>query len=161
MNKVNFKDLPYRNNVASIVFKKKHFLLVQLVDWPDNFWKFPQGGVHEGETEEEAVCRELIEELGIGNFKIMGKSSYTNRYDWPADSIEKAGFKWKGQLQKFYLVEFSGENSEIRINKKEIQRWKWLNKEELFSHIDHDHKLFVNYRNVIAKVLAEFKDLLG
>ncbi len=157
----NIDCLPYRNNAAAITFNTKgQFLLVQLLGWPADFWKFPQGGVHEGESEEEAILRELSEELGIRDFKIIAKSRHTNRYDWDNDSIRKAGFKWRGQFQKFFLVEISGICNEIKIDEKEIQNWRWVDREHIFESIDHDHKLFENYRNVIESVLDEFKDLL-
>lgn len=62
MTNINVNKLPYRDNISCIVFKDDMFLLVQLNDWPKDFWKFPQGGIEQGETEEEAVIRELIEE---------------------------------------------------------------------------------------------------
>lgn len=156
MTKTDIKSLPYRDNVAGIVFKEERFLLVQLKGWPENFWKFPQGGMNEGESEEEAVARELAEELGTGSFKVIAKSNCTNKYDWPLDSIEKAGFRWRGQFQRFFLVEFLGEEDEIEFDKNEIQNFKWVKKEEIFGHIEHDHQLFKNYRKAIEKVLAEF-----
>jgi putative (di)nucleoside polyphosphate hydrolase len=154
---IDVVNLPYRDNVASVVFKGNKFLLVQLKGWPENFWKFPQGGMNVGEQEEGAVLRELSEELGTTNFKIIGKSVYTNKYDWPIDSIEKAGFRWKGQFQRFFVVEFLGDESEVNFDRNEIQACKWVKKDEIFGHIDHDHKLFVNYKNTIEKVLSEFE----
>jgi putative (di)nucleoside polyphosphate hydrolase len=153
---VKIEELPYRDNVASIVFKGNKFLLVQLKGWPDNFWKFPQGGMLEGETEEATVTRELLEELGSKNFKIIGKSVQTNKYEWPLDSIEKAGFRWRGQFQRFFLVEFLGEDKEILLDRVELQNFQWVTKDKILTMIDHDHPLFVNYRKVIEKVLTEF-----
>lgn len=151
----NIHKLPYRDNVSCLVFKKDRFLLVQLNDWPKNFWKFPQGGVKEGETEEKAVTRELIEELGTDKFRIVAKSSYVHRFNWDRDSVEKAGFRWKGQKQKLYLVEFLGTNKDIKINTDEVQDYKWVKKEELTKHFCHGHKLFADYDLVIKKVLKE------
>jgi 8-oxo-dGTP pyrophosphatase MutT (NUDIX family) len=45
--KDTYKTLPYRDNVACIVFKGDEFLLVQLHLWEPNWWKFPQGGINE------------------------------------------------------------------------------------------------------------------
>jgi putative (di)nucleoside polyphosphate hydrolase len=127
------------------------FLLVQLKNWPKNFWKFPQGGIKQGETEKQAVIRELTEELGTSKFKIVAKSPYTHKYDWGRDSVEKAGFRWRGQKQRFYLVEFLGENKDIKINTKEIQNYRWVRRSELARHFHHKHKLFANYNLVIQK----------
>lgn len=153
------ENLPYRNNISCIVFKDKRFLLVQLTGWPKDWWKFPQGGVKEGESEKTAVQRELKEELGSQNFRIVATSSHTHQYNWSVDSIKKAGYRWRGQIQKFFLVEFLGNEEEIEINRKETQQYKWVELKDLFRNIDHDHPLFANYKNTIEKVLREFKML--
>lgn len=156
---VKIEELPYRDNVAGIVFKGDKFLLVQLKGWPENFWKFPQGGMHENEAEEAAVKRELFEELGVKNFKIIGKSVHTNKYDWPLDSIEKAGFRWRGQFQRFFLVEFLGEEKDIIPDKVELQDYQWVAKDKISVMIDHNHPLFTNYKKVIEEVLTEFSKI--
>lgn len=150
--------LPYRDNVSGIVFKGKKFLLVQMTDWAENWWKFPQGGIDEDESGEEAVLRELKEELGTDKFKILGKSKHTNKYDWPEEFLKVINYRWPGQIQKFYLVEFTGEDKDIKVNEKEIRRYKWVTKRELKRYIDHDHQFFAGYREAIEKVLSEFKD---
>lgn len=160
-NKTDKDKLPYRDNVSCVVFKNDKFLLVQLKGWPKEYWKFPQGGVHEGEMEEDTAKRELKEELGTDKFKIVGKSIHTNLYNWDNRSIELAGCRWKGQNQRFYLIEFLGEEKDIKINKKEIQNHKWATRDELPVHIDHDVVYFSNYKASIDKVLKEFEDILG
>ena len=55
-------NLPYRKNVSAIVFKDSEFLIVQNLGYKKNEWKFPSGGVEKGETEEQALLRELKEE---------------------------------------------------------------------------------------------------
>lgn len=153
------KKLPYRNNVSCIVFKGSQFLLVQLVGWPRSWWKFPQGGMEKGESEKTAAQRELKEELGTQSFRIVGTSSHAHQYDWPEDSIKRAGYRWRGQIQRFVLAEHTGSNEEIGINKEEIQDYKWVDPEELFKSIDHDSPLFTNYKDTVEKVLREFKML--
>lgn len=147
--------MPYRDNISCVVFKDDMFLLVQLNDWPKNFWKFPQGGVRQGESEKKAVIRELTEELGTDEFRIVAKSPFVHKYDWDRDSVEKAGFQWRGQKQKFYLVEFLGEDKDIKINTKEIQNYRWARRSELAKHFCHKHKLFVNYNLMIKKTLEK------
>jgi putative (di)nucleoside polyphosphate hydrolase len=154
-NKIKIKKLPLRNNVAAVIFKDDKFLLIQREDWLSGYWKFPQGGVEEGENEEEALKRELFEEIGTDKFKIIGKSKTTNSYDWDDYSIEKAEFKWRGQFQKFYLVEFLGENKDLKLS-NEIKFYKWAKKNDLKLLIDHDKKNYKNYYFSIKKVLKEF-----
>ncbi len=152
-----YHHLPYRKNVSCIVFKNNKFLLVQLHGWPDNFWKFPQGGISTNELEKTAARRELIEELGTDKFKFIRKSIYKNKYDWTDDAVKLAGKRWRGQIQKFFLVEYLGDNKDIKINKNEVSRYKWVGIDNLYSHIDHDDNNFRNYKQTIDKILQEFK----
>lgn len=153
----DISKLPYRSNVACVIFKKDKFLIVHHPYWPSNFWKFPQGGVDGNEIKEIAAKRELQEELGTDKFKVIDKSKFTNQYDWSDDSLEKAGYRWRGQIQTFYLVEFLGNDQDIVVNQEEIDNFRWVDKEELFTLIDHDDKNFTNYKDTIAKILNEFK----
>lgn len=161
MDKFNKKNLPYRDNISCIVYKKFKFLLVQLKGWPENFWKFPQGGVKEKESEMDAIKRELKEELSIKKFKIIVQSSYKNKYDWDEKTIALAGNKWRGQNQKFFLVKFLGKDNEIKINDNEINAYKWLEKDQIEKHINHRHKIFKNYKETIQKVIKEFQFYLN
>ena len=67
----SFKNLPYRKNVSALIFKDDKYLLVEMMGFPENYWKMPQGGVKGGETKRKALLRELKEELGSDNFKII------------------------------------------------------------------------------------------
>lgn len=155
MRKKNISCLPYRNNVSCVVFKNKKFLLVQLLEWPNNFWKFPQGGIEENENEEEAVKRELFEELNIKKYKIVGLSSHKHKYDWDENSLKITNYKWRGQKQKFYVIEYLGKDKEIQIDQKEVRDYKWVDKKECLKSIDNF--LFQNYKKTIEKILEEFK----
>lgn len=156
----NFSKLPYRDNASCIVFKGDKFLLVQLQGWDESFWKFPQGGLKKGESFEDAAKRELLEELGIENFKIIGKSKRVNKYDWDDHTIKLAGSKWRGQVQHFLMVEFLGDEKEIKVFGDEIQDFKWVSWDELFRHIGHDHKVFEGYAEAVKDAIQEFSDKL-
>jgi len=159
MNQIDISQLPYRDNISCVVFKGDKFLLVQLVGWQKNFWKFPQGGIETGETAESTIKRELSEELGIKKYRIIGISSHTNQYDWAKESVKIAGFRWRGQIQKFYIIEYLGTDEEIKINLDEVQEYKWADLDDLLVSINPDHKDFANYKDSIEKVLAEFNKL--
>lgn len=158
----HIKDLPYRKNVSCILFKGNKYLLVQLADWEGSWWKFPQGGVEENETEKDAIKRELLEELNISEFKIIAKSSQTNQYDWPEGIVIKRGLKWRGQNQVFYLVEYLGSESDIKISDpSEVRKFQWVTKTELFNLIDQKNKIFSGYKNVIKEIFNEYAKILS
>lgn len=156
---LDVSKLPYRKNVGCVVFKDDKFLLLHKPDWPENHWKFPQGGIDKNETDENTAKRELLEELGTDKYKIIAKSKIERQYDWSDDAVEKAGYRWKGQSQKFFLVEFFGKDSDIKLDAKELEKFKWVTKKELLSIIDIDHKNFVGYKDAIAKILEEFDSI--
>ncbi len=55
----------YRPNVAALIQRHDGALLWCERTKPPHLWQFPQGGVDKGETEKEALFRELKEELGL------------------------------------------------------------------------------------------------
>jgi len=144
------KKLPYRKNVAALIFKKDKYLLVQLKDWPDNLWKLPQGGLNKKEKKEEGIIRELREELGSNQFKIIKKFPFHHQYDWDKKSQMLAGFKWRGQRQTFFLIKFLGEN--IIPDTNEIKNICWVSKKELFRKISAKHPLLKGYKKTIKKM---------
>jgi len=156
MNLLDISNLPYRQDVCCVVYKNGEFLLLQDKGWPINWWKFPQGGINVGESIEEAAFRELKEETGNNDFKIIGISKYSNIYDWSEESLKLAGYRWRSQNQKYLLVEYFGETNDICLDLNETQSYKWVRLGNLWSNIDHSDKDFTNYKDTIEKVLREF-----
>ncbi|HQS83318.1 MAG: RNA pyrophosphohydrolase [Alphaproteobacteria bacterium 16-39-46] len=101
-----------------------------LPDLRDYLWQMPQGGMDAGESVEETALRELFEETGIKSVKILkvGKKDYF--YDLPeALSLKVWEGKYKGQCQRWVLMTFLGEDSEINLEAHDIQEfdaWRWI-----------------------------------
>ncbi|MBT5150227.1 MAG: NUDIX domain-containing protein, partial [Nitrosomonadales bacterium] len=80
----------YRANVAIVIINNDNKVL-----WAkrtnENAWQFPQGGIKSHENAEEAMFRELKEEVGIdeGSVEILGKTSDWLYYDVPKNWISK------------------------------------------------------------------------
>jgi len=149
--------LPYRPNVSMVTFKGDKFLIVTLKDWEEGWWKFPQGGIDEGETVEQAAVREFKEELGTDKVCIRGVSKHSNRYDWPVDVVLKYKREFRGQEQTFVLLEFLGDEGDIKLNPDEIQAHKWVSKEEILEYaLDPDHCHFGSYNGCLSHILKEF-----
>ena len=67
-----FKHLPLRDGVGLIVLNNENKIFVaKRIDNPKNFWQMPQGGINKGEDYYTAALRELKEETGIQNIKII------------------------------------------------------------------------------------------
>jgi 8-oxo-dGTP diphosphatase len=52
-----------RDRVCAAIIKKGLILMVRIEDGINNFWTLPGGGIEQGETHEEAVLREVKEEV--------------------------------------------------------------------------------------------------
>ena len=115
----------YRKNVAAIVLNKDNKVLVAERRDTPNAFQFPQGGMNDDESEEEAIIRELREELGTNKFKIILKSYKIYRYDFP----EEIRFnEYNGQEQTYFLIRFTGEDDDINLinSDKEFKSYKWI-----------------------------------
>ncbi len=101
------KPKRHRPNVAAIVQSAGGLLLIgQRSDYPES-WQFPQGGIEEGESAEEALRREVMEEVALdpGAYDIETKRGLY-RYDFPKGP-DRRGF-W-GQEQTYFLCRLRGD----------------------------------------------------
>jgi putative (di)nucleoside polyphosphate hydrolase len=97
----------YRPNVAAVIVSSSypHEKKVFVAERNDisGMWQFPQGGIDEGETSEEALFRELEEEIGTCEIDVIGEYPEWVSYDFPKH-IAKKMHPYCGQIQRYYLV---------------------------------------------------------
>ena len=134
MNETN-QSLPLRSGVGIALLNQKNKIFVaKRIDNPKNFWQMPQGGVDKGEDFFKAALRELKEETSIFNVKLLKEIKEKLTYILPDELI---GIIWKGkfkgQKQKWFVMRFTGNETEIDINTKnpEFLDWKWINLKDL------------------------------
>lgn len=114
----------------------------------DEHWQFPQGGIDQGESPLLAVFREMKEELGTRNFKVIEQSNEKYRYRWPTDlSVQRGAV---GQEQTYFLLRFLGEKHEITPDEREFEDITWVPWEQVLA------KAAEVRRPLYEKVLAEF-----
>tara|TARA_Y100001958_G_C20994700_1_gene380866 strand:+ start:248 stop:724 length:477 start_codon:yes stop_codon:yes gene_type:complete len=152
--KEKFKNLPLRNGVGIIVLNKENKVFVaKRIDNPKNFWQMPQGGVDNGEDFLAAAYRELEEETSIKKVELVQEIEGTLSYELPDHLL---GILWKGkykgQKQKWFLMKYLGDNSEINIktSKPEFLEWKWIDL-DMITDVVVDFKLNV-YKELKEKV---------
>ena len=141
--KKEFQNLPYRSGIGIVVLNKNNKVFVaRRIDNPKNFWQMPQGGVDQNEDFLTAAFRELEEETSIKSVELIKELDGFITYNLPDHLL---GIIWKGkykgQTQKWFVMRFIGEDSEININTKhpEFLEWKWVELSEIT-------KLVVNFK---------------
>ena len=148
----------YRKCVGMMVLNNNNEILVgRRLDHPSGFWQMPQGGIDENENPEEAVWREMMEEIGTNNAELIKMSSQWINYNIPQDTLDKLpwGEKYIGQTQKWFVFRFTGQESDINVETEnpEFSEWKWARIDSIIDNI-------VPFkRNVYSKILKEFKDI--
>ena len=154
-----YKNLPLRNGVGIVVLNNENKVFVaKRIDNPKNFWQMPQGGIDRGENFYEAALRELKEETSIVSVELIKEIEKKFTYILPDHLI---GIIWKGkfkgQKQKWFVMKFVGNESEINIKTKypEFLDWKWIDLEDLT-------EIAVNFKLEVYKQLkSELKKILN
>ncbi|NDH80283.1 MAG: RNA pyrophosphohydrolase, partial [Burkholderiaceae bacterium] len=99
-------------------------------------WQFPQGGIAHGESPEEAMYRELHEEVGLfpHHVEIIGRTRDWIRYDVPEEFLRRQinhrhqRVAYKGQKQIWFLLRMLGQDHEIQLRATghpEFDAWRW------------------------------------
>jgi len=132
---MNSNQLPLRLGVGIVLLNKENKVFVgKRIDNPTNHWQMPQGGVEINENFLQAAKRELEEETSIKSVKLIKELKYWLTYDLPENILGKIWQgKYRGQKQKWFIMQFFGEIEEINIktNYPEFLDWKWINPSEL------------------------------
>jgi len=120
----------YRPNVGIILCNRENRVL-----WARRInhdgWQFPQGGVQHDETPEDAMYRELQEEIGLGmeHVELIARTQDWLRYDLPWVKKRGTNPRFRGQKQIWYLLRLTGCDNDVRLNaskKPEFDSWRWV-----------------------------------
>ena len=120
----------YRPNVGIILLNSRNEVF-----WgkriKQNSWQFPQGGIKSGESPEQAMYRELTEEVGLhpSHVEIVGRTRDWLRYEVPERWIRREWRgNYKGQKQIWYLLRLIGRDSDVSLRRSthpEFDAWRW------------------------------------
>ncbi len=97
----------------------------------EHSWQFPQGGIKHGETPEQAMYRELEEEVGLRaeHVKIIGRTRDWLRYDVPDHFIKReVRGHYRGQKQIWFLLRMIGRDTDVNLRMSEhpeFDAWRW------------------------------------
>ena len=120
----------FRPNVGIVLLNQKN-----QVFWGKRIrthsWQFPQGGIDRGESPEQAMYRELHEEVGLQpeHVRIVARTRDWLRYEVPDRYIRRdARGIYKGQKQIWYLLQLLGQDWHLNLratNHPEFDAWRW------------------------------------
>lgn len=94
-------------------------------------WQFPQGGINAGETPEQAMFRELEEEVGLlpNHVRILGRTREWLRYDVPPHWTRRDNRGlYRGQKQIWFLLRMTGRDCDVSLRASghpEFDAWRW------------------------------------
>jgi putative (di)nucleoside polyphosphate hydrolase len=120
----------YRPNVGMIVANPQGQVL-----WArrvgQQAWQFPQGGIQDRESPEEALFRELNEEIGLlpEHVQIVGCTRGWLRYKLPRRLLRQKSSHFVGQKQKWFLLKMLADDQEVSFGHSdtpEFDFWQWV-----------------------------------
>ena len=140
MSPLSYRKKRYRRNVAVVILSAEYpdkceFFLGKCVGARDR-WQFPQGGIDGHETPEQALLRELAEEIGCNDVEVLGEFPHWITYDFPKFKRSQKRYPFDGQTQKYFLVRLK-DDAKIDLN--------------AFSEPEFDDYAFVEYNEVFKK----------
>jgi len=157
-NRSNLENLPYRNGVGVVLLNRDNKVFVaKRIDNTKNFWQMPQGGKDKGEDNRDAALRELFEETSIKNVTLIKEIDGTISYNLPKNLL---GIIWKGkykgQIQKWFIMKFNGRDDEINLKTKkpEFFDWKWIDIDEITDHVvDFKREVYIKLKDEVKKLI--------
>ena len=126
----------YRPNVGIVLLNSRNEVF-----WGkrvgQHSWQFPQGGIQHGESPEQAMYRELQEEVGLlpEHVQIIGRTRDWLRYDVPEEYLRRQNSArvhraaYRGQKQIWFLLRLVGLDSDIQLRASEhpeFDAWRWV-----------------------------------
>src|SRR5574337_537268 len=120
----------FRPNVGIVLLNQKN-----QVFWGKRIrshsWQFPQGGIDRGKSPEQAMFRELQEEVGLlpEHVRVVARTRDWLRYEVPDRYVRRdaRGF-YKGQKQIWFLLQLVGNDWNLNLratSHPEFDAWRW------------------------------------
>ena len=122
----------------------------------------PQGGIKQDETLVAAARRELQQETGVTNLRMLAATSNWLRYDFPNFLVPRIlGGRFRGQEQKWIAAQFTGDDCEINLRASdhpEFDAWRWENLADLPSIVvPFKRKVYKAVVNAFKPFIKEMK----
>lgn len=150
---ISFEDLEnyfeekkpvFRKGVSALIMNDKNeFLLVNLESFKEHFFAIPGGGLDGDESIDDAVYREIKEELGITKRSLekIGVCKEPLQFRFKTKTLHRDGVEYDGSERYFFGFKFIGSDSEIKLQEGEIRLYKWAPYKKLKDYLLFDNQL--------------------
>ncbi|QTL39461.1 RNA pyrophosphohydrolase [Xenorhabdus budapestensis] len=152
-------DDGYRPNVGIVICNRQGQVL-----WARRYgqhsWQFPQGGINPGESPEQAMYRELFEEVGLNRKDVRVLASTRS---WLRYKLPKRLVRWDtkpvciGQKQRWFLLQLLCNETDINVQRSstpEFDGWRWV------SYWYPVRQVVSFKRDVYRRVMKEFSSIV-
>lgn len=151
---------PYRRNVAAIIINDAHKGQVLIARRSDlkHIWQFPQGGIDDDESPEEAILREVEEEIGTSDLNIISRHPDLFRYDFHPMYTHQIGrmsrkmTRYRGQEQIYFLLKVMDEKTINLDDSKEFIDYRFVSIKDSLKKASNLKK------GIYEKVLSYFEE---
>ena len=121
----------FRRNVCIVIHNAHGQVLWARRSGLRDAWQFPQGGMRRGESAQEAMYRELYEEVGLKqrHVEVVAYTRSWLRYRLPAEHRGKKRRRIQGQKQRWFLLRLTGNEDRVRLDRAktpEFDAWRWV-----------------------------------
>lgn len=131
------RGFTYRPNVVALIVNDDNETLILNARGRGDYWGLPQGGIDKGESPEKAVLREVREETGLQNLRIIKRFDKIYQYTWSKPYTHSGH---KGQRQTLFILRYSGSPEAVRTNPYEHKDFRWIKISDLLSEASAVHK---------------------
>jgi len=148
----------YRKGVSALITNSSNeFLLVNLESFEDKYFAIPGGGVERGETLENAVYREIYEELGVEkkSLQFVGQSNIPIKFKFKAIKMTRDGKNYEGSERYFFGFRFVSANNEIKPKNGEVRAYRWVSFVRLKDYLLFDGQL-KDTQEKIKEIFTDF-----
>lgn len=124
----------FRANVAAMIMGDDgRVLALKRLHGDSEEWQLPQGGLQPGEDPRTAIFREVLEETSIPGDKLDLLDEIEEWLGYELPEAYRNAKTGRGQVQKWFLFRFIGDDTSIKPDNREFSAWQWMTPKDLIA----------------------------